>query len=203
MIRPGTSAAVDATALPPIVRRAALPELGLSKHHLYAMVKAGELEQIAPGYYLRPGELDDTSAACASISLRKPAATICLLSALSMYDLTDEIPRAIDIALPRGERNPIAEFQPIRWHSFDRATFDVGRVEHHLADTELAIGLYSPERTIVDAFRLRHVLGTDVSNEALKRWLRRRGNAPSALLEVARAFPKVRTALRASMEILL
>jgi hypothetical protein len=50
MIRPETSAAVDAAALPPIVRRAALPELGVSKHYLYAMVKPGELEQIAPGY---------------------------------------------------------------------------------------------------------------------------------------------------------
>jgi len=76
------------------------------------MVKAGELEQIAPGYYLRPGELDDTSVAWASISLRKPSATICLLSALSVHDLTDEIPRATDIALPRGERNLIARFQP-------------------------------------------------------------------------------------------
>lgn len=120
-----------------------------------------------------------------------------------MHDLTDEIPRAIDIALPRGERNPIAEFQPIRWHSFDRATFEVGRVEHRLSDTELSIGLYSPERTIVDAFRVRHVLGTDVANEALKRWLRRRGNAPAALLKVARSFPKAHTALRISMEILL
>jgi hypothetical protein len=64
------------------------------------------------------------------------------------------------------------------------------------------IGLGSPEHSIVDAFRLRHVLRTDVANEVLKRWLRRRGNAPSALLEVAQAFPKARTALRVSMEIL-
>jgi hypothetical protein len=75
------------------------------------MVQTGELEQIAPGYYLQPGELDDTSAAWASISLRKPAATVCLLSALSVPDLTDEIPRATDIALPRGERHLVARFQ--------------------------------------------------------------------------------------------
>jgi len=79
----------------------------------------------------------------------------------------------------------------------------VGRTEHRLLDMELSIGLYSPERTIVDAFRLRHELGADVANEALKRWLRRRGNAPAALLHVARSFPKAQTALRATMEILL
>lgn len=55
----------------------------------------------------------------------------------------------------------------------------VGRTEHRLLDMELSIGLYSPERTIVDAFRLRHELGADVANEALKRWLRRRAGRPA------------------------
>jgi predicted transcriptional regulator of viral defense system len=194
---------VTAPALPPIIARADLSRLGLSRHGLYAMVRAGELEQIAPGYYLRPGELDDTIATWASISLRKPSATICLLSALSLHELTDEIPRATDIALPRGERTLTTRFTPIRWHSFDRATFELGRTEHRLPGAELSIGLYSPERTIIDTFRLRHEVGTDVANEALKRWLRRRGNAPANLLDLARSFPKALPALRATMEILL
>jgi predicted transcriptional regulator of viral defense system len=194
---------VSASALPSIISRSDLPRLGLSKHRLYAMVSAGELDQIAPGYYLRPGELDDTFATWASISLRKPAATICLLSALSLHELTDEIPRETDIALPRGERTLTTKFTPIRWHSFDRATFELGRTEHRLPGAELSIGLYSAERTIIDTFRLRHDVGTDVANEALKRWLRRRGNAPANLLELARSFPKALPALRATMEILL
>lgn len=192
-----------AAGLPPIIARADLPKLSLSKHRLYAMVAAGELEQIAPGYYLRPGELDDTIATWASISLRKPSATICLLSALSMHELTDEIPRETDIALPRGERSLATRYTPIRWHSFDRATFELGRTEHRLPGAQLSIGLYSAERTIVDAFRLRHEIGADVANEALKRWLRQRGNAPANLLDLARSFPKALPALRATIEILL
>jgi predicted transcriptional regulator of viral defense system len=167
------------------------------------MVSAGELDQIAPGYYLRPGELDDTIATWASISLRKPLATICLLSALSLHELTDEIPRETDIALPRGERTLTTRFTPIRWHSFDRATFELGRTEHQLPGADLSIGLYSAERTIIDAFRLRHEIGADVANEALKRWLRQRGNAPATLLGLARSFPKALPALRTTMEILL
>ena len=194
---------MTAPTLPPIIARADLPRLGLSRHGLYAMVRAGELEQIAPGYYLRPGELDDTIATWASISLRKPSATICLLSALSLHELTDEIPRETDIALPRGERTLTTRFTPIRWHSFDRATFELGRTEHRLPGAKLSIGLYSPERTIIDTFQLRHEVGADVANEALKRWLRRRGNAPATLLDLARSFPKALPALRATMEILL
>lgn len=194
---------MSAPALPPILSRADLPRLGVSNHRLYAMVRAGELDQIAPGYYLRPGELDDTVATWASICLRKPLATICLLSALSLHELTDEIPRETDIALPRGERTLATKFAPIRWHSFDRSTFELGRTEHWLPGAELSIGLYSAERSIVDSFRLRHGIGTDIANEALKRWLRRRGNAPANLLELARSFPKALPALRATLEILL
>jgi predicted transcriptional regulator of viral defense system len=189
--------------LPSIIGRADLAGLGLSKHRLYAMAAAGELEQIAPGLYARPGELDDTTAAWASISLRKPAATICLLSALSLHELTDEIPRETDIALPRGERTLTTKFAPIRWHAFERATFNLGRTTHSLTDDGLTIGLYSAERTIIDAFRLRHEIGADTANEALKRWLRRRGSTPAALLDLARSFPKAQPTLRATLEVLL
>src|ERR1035437_10322818 len=78
--------AVTSETWPSIVGRANLAGLGLSTYRLYAMAAAGELEQIAAGLYARPGAVDDTTAAWASISLRKPAATICLLSALSMHD---------------------------------------------------------------------------------------------------------------------
>ena len=189
--------------LPSIIGRADLARLGLSRHRLYAMARAGELEQIAPGFYARPGGMDDTTAAWASIGLRKPSATICLLSALALHDLTDEIPRETDIALRRGERALATRFARIRWHSFDRATFDLGRAEHPLGRDGLTIGLYSQERTIIDVFRLRHEIGVDVANEALKRWLGQRGSAPAVLLELAGSFPQALPALRSTLEILL
>jgi len=193
---------VNASEWPTIINRADLAGLGLSRHQLYAMAKAGELDQIAPGVYARTGELDDTTATLASISLRKPSATICLLSALSLHELTDEIPRETDVALPRGERTLSTRFTPIRWHSFDRATFHLGRTQHRLTDEGLTIGLYSPERTIVDAYRLRHEIGADIANEALKRWLRWRANTLAGLLELARSSPLALPSLRSTLEIL-
>jgi predicted transcriptional regulator of viral defense system len=193
---------VDADSPPTIVRRAALDELGLTKHGFYALISAGEWEQIAPGVYLRPGVLDDTTASWVSIACRKPAATICLLTALALHDLTDEIPRASDIALPRGERTLSVGYAPVRWHSFDQATFELGRDRRELVDG-IAIGVYSPERTIVDTYRLRHELGSDLATEALKRWLRRRGSKPAELLDVAQAFPKALPGIRSALEILL
>jgi predicted transcriptional regulator of viral defense system len=189
-------------ALPLVVRRAEIGEMGLSKHRLYELAMAGVYEQIAPGVYARTGMLDDTTAGLASVALRKPSATLCLLSALSIHDLTDEIPTASHVALPRGDRPLSITYAVVRWHHFEKATFELGR-EWHPVVGDIRIGLYSPERTIVDAFRLRHDVGADVANEALKRWLSRRTGQPADLLRVAQAFPKAQTALRTALEILL
>ena len=68
----------------------------------------------------------------------------------------------------------------MRWHTFDRATFELGRSEIPVDDTH-ALGLYNAPRTIADAFRLRREVGPEVANEALRRWLRQ-GGQPSELM---------------------
>ena len=65
------------------------------------------------------------------------------------------------------------------------------------------IGLYGPERSIIDAFRLRRYEGPDVAHEALRRWLRRRDASPAAQIRMTEYFPKAFPALRAALEILL
>lgn len=185
-----------------LIRLSGHPDNGLSRGALYSQLRAGELEQIAPGYFLRPGTLDDTTAGLASIALRRPDATICLLSALAMHDLTDEIPQATDIALHRNSRRLSTENISISWHFFDPATFDLGR-ENHALTHDINIGLYNPERSIIDAIRLRHRLGADIGYSALKIWLRQPGNHPSKLLKLSKHFPHAHTALLQALEILL
>lgn len=134
------------------------------------------------------------------IAAKAPRATLCLQSALARHDLTDEIPTSIDIALPRHTWPPSTR-APVTWHQFNRRTFDVGRETLHL-DEDRVIGIYRPERCIIDAYRLRHLGGADMGNQALRRWLRT-GGQPSALLGLARDFPPARAAILRTLEILL
>jgi predicted transcriptional regulator of viral defense system len=158
------------------------------------------IESIGRGLFRRrdaePGDID-----LQEVALRAPNATLCLTSALARHGLTDEIPSAIDIALPRGQHRP-AVTAPVTWHLFDRATFDLGRSEVAVGDG-LTIGLYGPERSIVDAVRLRHREGEELGYVALRRWLRRRGSSPAGLLATARHFPQAEPAIRRALEILL
>jgi hypothetical protein len=90
----------------------------------------------------------------------------------------------------------------VKWHVFDPNTFQLGREAVKL-DADTSIGIYSAERSIVDAFRLRGVVGPELGREALRAWLRRRGAQPSVLLNMAKSFPNAERGLREALEFLL
>ncbi|MEV4901985.1 hypothetical protein AB0K08_11645 [Citricoccus sp. NPDC055426] len=193
---------MSSKTLPDLLQYRELKNLGLTRHHLDLLVQRGEYERIAPGTFMRTDAVDDTTAAWMAIAAKRPEATLCLLTALSLHDLTDEIPRKSHIAIPRGT-HPIAVLHaPVSWHRFSVDTFLVGRTEHTLPGG-MTIGLYSAERTIIDLFRLRHEWGTDLALGALKRWLKVRGNSAGTLLSMALPFAETRPALHNALEILL
>jgi hypothetical protein len=193
---------MTSATLPDLLGYGDLASLGLTRHGLDRLIESGAFERIAPGLFLRVGLADDTTAAWIAVAAKKPEATLCLLTALSMHELTDEIPARSDIAIPRGTQPVTVHHAPIAWHRFDTDTFGIGRGEHALPGG-LSIGLYSAERTLIDMFRLRHAWGSDLALGALKRWLRERGNSPAVLLALTEAFPKARPAIQQALEVLL
>jgi predicted transcriptional regulator of viral defense system len=174
---------------------------GLSERRLYALRDAGVIEQLGRGLFQRADLSGTADSDLIEIAHRARQATLCLTTALARHGLTDAIPSSIDVALPRGARHPRTQV-PVTWHTFATDTFMIGRDEVELTET-VVIGLYSAERCIIDAFRLRHLEGSEMAVEALRRWLRRRGAHPATLLRMARAFPKAEPALRSTLEILL
>lgn len=193
------------------LRPSTAQQAGLSRSALYRAAREGRLERIARGIYLPPhapaADWDWIEAAT-----RRPDATICLASALALHDLTDAIPTALDVAIPRGSRTP-ASTGAIAWHQFDRPTFDIGREEIPITGTgtgtrtgtgtgtEQPIGIYSPERSIADAFRLRGEVGYELSREALKEWLRR-GGKPARLMQIASQLPRAKSPVLQALEAL-
>ena len=121
---------------------------------------------------------------------------------MDRHDLTAEIPALIDIALPLGSRPVKTAFTTIRWHSFDDATFTIGRTTIDLTEG-IQIGSYTLERTNIDSFRTRHLTGPDAANDARKRWQRQPGSHPSSLLTMAKHFPQAYPVIRKTLQILL
>lgn len=156
---------------------------------LYRDLHAGRVQRIARGIYL-PTSAPTVDWDQLEASTRRPEATICLTSALAHHDLTDAIPEALDVAIPRGTRAPRVDGS-IRWHHFDGKTFELGRLELPLPGLDQAIGVYSAERTLVDCFRLRAVVGYETARDATREWLRR-GGKPSSLIALASRLPRAK-----------
>ena len=73
--------------------------------------------------------------------------------------------------------------------------FSLGREQIAIPGTGgLRIGIYSPERCLADAYRLRGELGYETTTQALRTWLNR-GGKPADLIEMATLLPRARTPL--------
>jgi predicted transcriptional regulator of viral defense system len=172
---------------------------GVSRRRLQQMLTTGLVERIGHGLYRRTDtEPVDYDLIEIAVKARQP--TLCLVSALARHELTDIIPSAHDVAVPRGAWQPLVS-APVHWHKFDASTFEIGRGEIQLDETH-TIGLYDAPRSIVDAYRLRHEVGPDVANEALRRWLRH-GGKPADLMRMTRAFPAARPIVLHTLQVLL
>jgi len=173
---------------------------GISAERLYAYRDQGLIDQIGRGLY-RWADAPEVDQDLLEIAHRAPRGTLCLVTALARHGLTDIIPPRIDIAIPRGSRIPALR-EVVAVHVFARDTFDLGRQGLAVGD-KLSIGLYSPERTLVDVIRLRHREGPDVAWQALRRWIARRGSKPAALLAMAKHFHGAEKAVRDALQVVL
>lgn len=173
---------------------------GLSDTRIYGLRDAGVILALGGGVYrwsdAPPADLD-----LIEIAERIPRATLCLETALARHEFTDSIPAAIDVAIPRGKTRPALR-APCRLHQFNPQTFDLGR-ETLDVGARAPLGIYSAERTLVDIVRTRHLQGSDLAWEALRRWLRQPGASPAQLIETAKHFAGAEPAIRKALEVLL
>jgi len=129
-----------------------------------------------------------------------PEGVICLLSALSYYELTTFNSSIISMAICRGSRRPKIEYPPVEFYYFSKKQFEAGINKIKIKGHEIRI--YNPEKTICDCFRYRNKLGLDIAKEGLSEYLRRKDRNLEKLLEYAeicRIKPLLQTWLNAIM----
>ncbi len=139
---------------------------GVSSSQLHYYASKGYIEKLSRAVYRGndlvrkevPFEWEDLISTAESI----PEGQICLISALALYDLTDEVPRQFWIAIPHkryAPKRPKAKIVRMR----DVAT---GSTKIKLGSAQVLI--FDRERTIIDSFRF---LSTEIAIKALKRYL--------------------------------
>jgi len=158
---------------------------GVHPETLYAMRDRGLLVEEIRGLYRLADAPTPDNPNLAYVAAKAPHSVVCLVSALSFHGLTTQIPRAIQLAVPRGAYHRITLFPaPVEVFRFDPKTFDHG-IETHLVN-DMPVRVYSIARTLADVFKYRNKLGMDVALEALQLAKERTKVAPTEILQAAR-----------------
>jgi len=164
---------------------AELVEAGARWEDLYRLRDSGQLLELSRGVYRVADAPASAHLDLIAVCRRAPGGMICLNSAASFWDLTDEVPDTVHLAMPRGGHRPQITHPPTTVHLFAADTFDLGRIQRPVESGEL-ITISSPERTVVDMMRLRSRVGRDQALAALRAYLRRSDAGPGDLLAIAR-----------------
>lgn len=180
---------------------AELIERGVRWDDLYRLRDSGELIELSRGIYRVADAPATAHLDLLAVCRRAPGGTICLNSAASFWDLSDEMPDAVHLAVARGRHRPKIAYPSTRVHVFAAATFSLGR-EIREIDSGATIAISSPERTVVDLMRLRSRVGRDLALGALRRYLQSDDARPGELLALARRL-RIASVVSAAMEPLL
>ena len=146
----------------PVFYAAEAREAGIHPSRLSYYVKTNRIERIGHGVYRGVESSVDADFQWEDliiIAKSIPRGIVCLVSALALYELTDEMPREHWIAVPHSTTAPKREHTRIvrmRDMKTGKTLYPIGRE---------TVAIFDRERTIIDAFRY---LSKEIAIKALK-----------------------------------
>lgn len=167
-----------------VARFSAVLKAGYHPDTLLSLEKEGAVEKIGRGLYrLREGRaLANPDLVVAT--LKVPKGVVCLVSALSFHEATDEVPHAVDLAIPRGARANKTDFPPVRFYRFTPEAWKAG-VEEHKIDGHI-VRVYDLAKTVADCFKFRNKIGPDIARNALKTAVTEKHVSPKEIMHFAK-----------------
>ena len=173
---------------------------GIHRRTLYGMRDSGVLERIGRGLYRLADLPALMSPDLVSVALKVPKGVICLISALSLHDMTTQIPHEVYLALERGAEPPRLEYPPTRYFWFSEAAFSAGIEIHNIDGVELRV--YTIEKTLADCFKYRNKIGLDTAVEALRLYREQKQLRVGELVKYAKVC-RVESVMRPYLEAVL
>jgi predicted transcriptional regulator of viral defense system len=157
---------------------------GIHRRTLYWMRDHGKLETLSRGVFALASSPLPESPDVSAVMRRIPKAVLCLVSALEYHGIGTQIPKAVQVALPRNVRPPRIGRPRVEVFNMADAAFSAGVERHTMAGAEIRV--FSVAKTVADCFRYRSRVGLDIAIEALQEVVRSRAASPAEIMEFAR-----------------
>ena len=202
--------AIDLLQAKGIARLTEFRDAGITAATVGRMVRAGDVNRLARGLYQLPGAPLDANHSLAEAAKRVPRGVVCLVSALAYHELTDQLPRAVWMAIGTSDWMRRREGRQCDWMPKEgRPTMRIVRFTDALLTDEVLtvhienvpVKVFGVAKTIADCFRHRRKVGQTVALEGLQEALRQRKASPA---EIARHAERggVATVVRPYLEAL-
>ena len=137
---------------------------GASLDSIAQLVKLEVLYPSAQGIYMPENAKFGEHHMRVEALVRFPNTVLCLLSALSFYRLTTQMPQHIWIAYQEQDSMPVEPKLPINPVLIENSRFNWGIETFNIEG--ISIKVYSQAKTIADCFIYQHLVGIDVAEEA-------------------------------------
>lgn len=183
-----------------MARFSALLKAGFHPDTVNLLIQGKQIEKITRGLYKLTNYTVKKQPDLVTASLQSPRGVICLVSALSFHEATTEIPKYVDIAIPRGTHAYRIKYPPVRFYRFDSKSWKAG-IEEHIIEGH-TIKVYNLAKTIADCFKFRNKIGISIAREALKAAVMEKQVRPKEIMEHARIC-RVDTIIKPILETLL
>lgn len=164
-----------------IVRLSEFRAEGITAATVSRMVDHGEVVRLSRGLYQLADAPLDANHSLAEAAKRVPKGVICLLSALAFHGLTDQLPRAVWMAIGTRDWAPTSGTPPTEIVRFTDALLSDDVITETIEGVPVKI--FGVAKTIADCFRHRRTVGQTIALEGLQEALRQRKATPA---EIAR-----------------
>jgi predicted transcriptional regulator of viral defense system len=167
-----------------VVRFSSLRNAGFHSDFLYALEKEGKIEKVVRGICKLAQHDIGSNPDLVIASMQASKGIICLLSALSFHEATNEIPRYVEIAISaRAHANRI-KYPPVKFYRFAPMAWEAGIEEHKI--NRHTVRIYNLAKTVADCFKFRNKIGIDVAREAIKIAVSEKHVNPSEIMRYAK-----------------
>lgn len=167
-----------------ILRFSRILKEGFHRKQVRALLDSGKIRRMGRGLY----QLADAPALSnpdfVSAVLQSPKSVICLISALSFHEVTDEIPRRVDLAIPMSSRANKIDYPPVKYFYFSETAWKAGIETHKIDGYDVRV--YDLAKTIADCFKFRNKIGYDTAQKALKVAISEKHVQPAKIMEYAK-----------------
>lgn len=153
-----------------------LESRGFSRNELERLLTDGAIVRLGRGVYqLASADISDENQFRAATMRIRGQSSVCTLSALAHYNLTDEIPKKVWLMVGVGRKSSLKDVRLFRT-----------RNPHWHIGIEAADGykITNVERTIVDCLSYQHKFG-NLGVDALKRALKDKKTTLSKIVDIA------------------